>query len=242
MKMNRYRSTPEARAARLLLLASAGAVAFAGLALGAPTAGWAKSARARPADGTAAPNKTAKKIAKATPLRVDCAEALADGTLTDAREAEPLVNLIRQARPKGEDRPAAQGRRDVRLFCGPDLDGDGDREAILQVTSWAAAEATDQPPTIYSVLLTRHLGAWRVIADLGIGVADDQQAPGEAASFVRHANGKPALRIERAGFTSDNGCRIVGYELFTLTGGALRQLEAGDASPPCTPCGCDPTP
>jgi hypothetical protein len=73
----------------------------------------------------------------AKPLRVSCAEALADGTLVDPGQEASLIAIAAGLRWKGDDPfgPPADCHRAVRLFCGPDLDRDGDIEAIVEV-SW----------------------------------------------------------------------------------------------------------
>jgi hypothetical protein len=185
-------------------------------------------------------------------LRFSCPDALDDGTLTDSRQADVLVDLaaaFRQAvgaRDAGDassaddDRGTARGRRDVHLICGPDLDGDGDRESVVRIVWWPAAGVADESPFAQVLLASKHQGLWRIVADLGVDTDADQQPPGETVTFVRPAGGKLAIRVERSSFTSDTGCRIVGYEVFALQSGTLHRLAAGDNSPPCTPCGCDP--
>ena len=70
-------------------------------------------------------------------MRFSCADALADGTLTDPTQEAALVAIAAGLRWKGDDPfgPPADCHRAVRLICGPRLDRGGDVEAIVEV-SW----------------------------------------------------------------------------------------------------------
>ena len=202
--------------------------------------GGAAAAPARGRRATPAPPK---------PLRFTCAEALSDGTLTDARLGPTLLALAAGLpwASESDEGPPAACHEEVRLVCGPDLDGDGDAEAIVEVRWWRPFEggtcegirrANDPYAVVTSTfLVSRHGATWRARAPLGVAGGDDPRATG-AAYFVRRPRaGAPAIRVEWSSVASDNGCEIRGYATYAFTAArGLKKLETGDASPPCTPC------
>ena len=184
------------------------------------------------------------------PLRFTCAEALADGTLTDSRQEPALIAIAASLRWKGDDPFGAPAdcHRAVRLFCGPDLDHDGDVEAIVEV-SWrftddcAASqnESGDFVPVTKTFLASRHGTVWRGVAPLSITSTDEAPSTSEStprAFFMRRPGGETAIRTEWTSAATDSGCAIGRYEVFVLRAGTLRRLEAGDDSRSCIPCGC----
>ena len=179
----------------------------------------------------------------ARPLRFTCAEALADGTLVDPNQEAPLIAIAAGLRWKGDDPfgPPADCHRAVRLFCGPDLDRDGDIEAIVEVrwrfTDDCASsrnESGDFVPVTKTFVASRHGAVWRGVAPLAITTDD---GPG-SVFFVRRRGGATAIRVEWRNAATDSGCAIGRYEVFTLHAGTLRRVESGDDSPGCVPCGC----
>ena len=178
-------------------------------------------------------------------LHFTCSDALDDGTLSDARQVATFAALARGL-GWGKDRPAPEGEPSgVRVICGPDLDGAGDKEAIVVVRFPAAKDVSDDVSSIavaasstYTLLASKHAAVWRAVAPIALDVSDDPDGEPEAG-FVRRARGAVAIEVEHRSFAS-SGCRIITYELFGLVSGALQRLEAGDRSVPCAPCGCDP--
>ncbi len=144
---------------------------------------------------------------------------------------------------KGDDPfgPPADCHRAVRLFCGPDLDRDGDIEAIVEV-SWrftddcAASQnqSGDFVPVTKTFVASRHGIVWRGVAPLAITTEDGPSS----VFFVRRRGGATAIRVEWRSAATDSGCAIGRYEVFALRAGTLRRVESGDDSPGCVPCGC----
>jgi hypothetical protein len=176
----------------------------------------------------------------------DCADALEDGTLVDERQGEVLTRLAVKARwLEGEPPPADVRPRSVRLFCGPDLDGDGDREAVADLT-FAGLEAQDDgmsvagdgSGTLYSLLVSKHGSAWRAVAGLAVDSTGGSGTE-RPAVFVRRPGGRWGVEARRSGGGSEHDCRIAGYEIFELHANGLRSVKAGDRSVTCLPCGCD---
>jgi hypothetical protein len=202
----------------------------------APLAGWPAVAA-----GTAAARPRARAD---QPITTTCEDALADGTLTDPGQARGLAALAAQLKWSDGDPfgPPGQCHLAVRLRCGPDLDHDGDAEGIVEVTWWqaddcAAAERGGEPaPVTKTFLASRHGSAWRAIAPLATASGDEAA---RRSYFVKRADGRAAVRIEWTVATSDSGCTLGGYEVFTLRAGALRRLERGNRSHACLRCGCD---
>lgn len=198
----------------------------------------------------------AKGASKApTPVTFECADALDDGTLVDDRQADAIARLAPGTRwPAAEPPPSGAPARGVRLYCGPDLDGDGDREALAEVTYLtgddgdgtgnaatprAAATPLDGAPATYWLLVSKHGVTWRAIAGLAVEPGGAPAGGGRSAMFVRRPGGKWGVEVERTGGPSQAGCHLAGYEIFELQGGALRGVKAGDRSIACVPCGCD---
>jgi hypothetical protein len=201
----------------------------------------------------------AKPAAAPKPLSFSCAEAMPDGTLVDPHLGEVLAALAASVRWSGGDAYGAPTdcHRQVRLFCGPDLDHDGDPDAIVEVSWWFGGTCAPAPadgeitPVTKTFLASKHGAAWRAVAALIVTADDDTAAlsattgdqsaapPARRSSFVRRANGETAIRVEWSKATSDTGCALGGYEVFALRKNALHKLEGGDSSRACTPCGCD---
>jgi hypothetical protein len=192
----------------------------------------------------AAPRKPAPP--KYVPLHVACPEALEDGTPTDEPVTNALIAAAAAVPWTRADGPPSVCHRTVHLTCGPDLDGDGDAEAIVQLQGWVAtddapcdtAKATDEHWLLtHTFLATRHQGVWRAVSRLDAGLsADDPDA--RRATFVRRAGSGPAIRLDWTSLTSDSGCRIAGYEILEWRAGALHRLELGDNSRTCSLCDC----
>jgi len=188
----------------------------------------------------------------ARPPHQACDDALADGTLIDPGQAATLAALAARLKWAGDDDGGAPSEchRAVRLFCGPDLDHDGDAEAIVEVAWWRtgncaaaqkgdAGDGGDHDQVTKTFLASRHGAVWRAVAPLAVSI--DQEAAAEPARrsfFVKRPHGEAAVRVEWTSATSDTGCALGGYEVFALRGGSLRKLEGGDLSQACTPCGC----
>ena len=197
-----------------------------------------------PATGAAshgAANAHGKAAHRPTPLRFTCADALDDGTLTDGSQAAGLTTLTRTLTWPDLGAPPALPPRDVRLYCGPDVDGDGERDAIVRLSfdnPDTNESALDAEQLSYTFLASKHGGSWRALGRLTADVTGDRDIE-QSVVFVRRASGQYAIEIERSSFASETGCRITGYEILAWRAGALATVEAGDRSPKCTPCGCD---
>jgi len=210
-----------------------------GHALDAST-GRAQDAGRNPHVGTSphAPHRDAR-------LHFSCGDALDDGTLTDARQSDVFAALARGLR-WGAGAPSPEGRPSmVRMICGPDLDSDGDREAIIVASFPSAKDASDDLTSIaaptssmYTLLASKHATSWRAVAAIAFDVSDEPDGQ-PSAVFVRRPQGGLAVEVEHDSFAS-SGCRITTYEVFGLVSGALQRLEVGDRSTACAPCGCDP--
>jgi len=177
------------------------------------------------------------------PLQFSCAEALSDGTLVEPRQEAALLAVAAALRWKGDDPfgPPADCHRAVRLFCGPDLDHDGDVDAIVEV-SWRSTddcassenESGDFVPVTKTFVASRHGSVWRGVAPLAITTDDGPVTP----FFVRRRGGETAIRVEWRSAATDSGCAIGRYEVFALRAGTLRRVDSGDDSRTCVPCGC----
>jgi hypothetical protein len=196
--------------------------------------------------GTAAAATRKAAPAKYAPVRVACPEALEDGTPTDGSVTEALLAAAAAVPWTRADGPPSTCHRTVRLTCGPDLDGDGDPEAIVELQGWTGTDdapcdtlkATEEHWLLtHTFLASRHHGVWRALGRLDAGLSTDDAEPRRAA-FVRRAGSGPAIRIDWTSITSESGCRIAGYEILAWRAGALRRLELGDNSRTCSLCDC----
>ena len=182
-----------------------------------------------------------KPSRKLVPVHFACDEALEDGTLVDASQEARLTELTRQMKWPELGAPPALPPRDVRLYCGPDIDGDGVRDAIVRLSfddPEAAASEIDGSQLSYTWLASKGGGTWRALGRLSAELTGDRDVQQQIA-FVRRGAGRYAIEIERSSYASETGCRITGYEVFAWRDGALATVEAGDRSPRCAPCGCD---
>jgi hypothetical protein len=185
--------------------------------------------------------KSRKAARKPPPAHFSCADALDDGTVVDAAQAPNMTKLVRQL-TWPEIGPAPElPPRDIRIFCGPDIDGDGDRDAIVRVSfdnPESSASEIDGALITYTVLASKHASAWRALGPLTADITGDHDVQ-QSVTFVRRPSGPWAVEVERSSFASETGCRITGYEVFAWRAGVLATVEAGDRSPACAPCGCD---
>ncbi|HEY4187936.1 MAG TPA: VCBS repeat-containing protein [Polyangia bacterium] len=202
--------------------------------LAAPAA-HGKVAAARP------PGADKKPARKAAPVRFSCADSLDDGTLVDATQAPSLTKLARLLPWPEIGAPPALPPRDLRMFCGPDVDGDGDRDFIVRASfdnPENGASELDADLLTYTFLASKRAGSWRALGPLTADLTGDRDVE-QSVAFVRRPSGQWAVEVERSSFASETGCRITGYEVFAWRGSALATVEAGDRSPVCAPCGCD---
>ena len=179
---------------------------------------------------------------KRAAVRFHCDEALDDGSLVDFSQADHLARLARALTWPEIGPPSAVPPRDVRIVCGPDVDGDGARDALARISfddPEATASELDAGLTVYTLLVSKQGGTdWHALAPLAAEITGDRDVE-QSLAFVRVGPGKWGIELERSSFASETGCRITAYELFAWREGQLRTIEAGDRSPICAPCGCD---
>jgi len=183
-----------------------------------------------------------KQAHRPAPLHFSCADALEDGTLIDGGQAASLTKLARALSWPDMGPPPPLPPRDVRLFCGPDVDGDGERDAIVRLAfdnPDASQSTIDAEQLTYTWLASKHAGSWRALGPLTAEMTGDRDLE-QTVVFVRRPSGQYGIEIQRSSFASETGCRITGYEIFAWRAGALATVEAGDRSPKCAPCGCNP--
>src|SRR5438132_895748 len=141
----------------------------------------------------------------------ECGDALEDGTLVDEKQGDVLARLGAKARWLVGDPPPPDTRpRTVRLFCGPDLDGDGDREALAELTFADAGSeeqgmsvSGDSLGTTYSLLVSKHGPPWRAVAGVAVDLSGGPGA-GRAAVFVRRPAGRWGVEARRSGGGSEH--------------------------------------
>jgi hypothetical protein len=174
-------------------------------------------------------------------ITVPCAEAGADGKPIDPRIDEELSTAARQLKWDSYGPPKPCHRR-VQLACGPDVDGDGQPEAIVHIT-WRTLlngttcrtirDSNDYWDTGVTFLVSGRAGKWRAVGPLGIDIEGDQQDEHSSAWFVRRRDGELAIRASTTNVSSDTMCTIGSYTVWRLRNGKLVALETGDNSEPC---------
>jgi len=190
----------------------------------------------------AAASEHGKTAHRSAPVHFTCADALEDGTLVDGSQGANLTKVARTLTWPDLGPPPPLAPRDVRLFCGPDVDGDGERDAIVRLAfdnPDTVQSAIDAEQLTYTWLASKHAGSWRALGRLAADVTGDRDLE-QSVVFVRRPSGQYGIEIERSSFASETGCRITGYEILAWRAGALATVEAGDRSPKCAPCGCNP--
>jgi hypothetical protein len=174
------------------------------------------------------------------PLEVACPVPGMDGVVRDPARAAQLSALARKLKWQDDYGPPRECQREVRLTCGPDLDGDGEPESIVRV-GWHALlngstcddKSHEYWRTAKLFLVTGRPGSFRALAPLAIDIDGDQQAMRSSAYFVRLRDGRSGVRTETLNEAADTGCDLGEYNVYALEHGKLRGLENGDDSPPC---------
>ena len=182
-----------------------------------------------------------KKLAP-RPVSEACPEVAAGGKLRDPRLERDLSALAHKINFESDYGPPDDCHRRVTLSCGPDIDGDGDKESIVQIkwrsvlngqTCGTIRDSNDYWETAVTFLISGRAGKWRAVGSLGIDIEGDQQDMHTHASFVRRRNGELAVQSTTTNVASDTMCEFGHYVLWRLKNGELREIERGDASPPC---------
>jgi hypothetical protein len=186
---------------------------------------------------------------KATPgrARSGCGIVDAHQAPRDRRDQRQLIaeanRLSWAAVPNyadGVPDPPGPRLKAVRVACGPDLDGDGFPEAVVTLTRPSDMRPDDDPASQWSIDLTflaaRRGARWSGVVALGLNGA----IPGiegsieTAVSFVKLADGRPALAIRRSvGGGGDCDCEHETTSVATVEHGTLHQLGEFVTGEPC---------
>jgi hypothetical protein len=176
------------------------------------------------------------------PVTERCPEAGPNGKLVDARFERELSEQAAKLNPQGEYGPPKDCHRQVSLFCGPDLDGDGTSESIVKIkwrtllnerTCRTIRDSNDYWDTAVTFLVSGRAGKWKAIAPLGIDIEGDQQDMHTSAWFVRQRDGALAVRSTTTNVSSDTMCEFGDYVVWGLRHGQLRKLESGEVPRQC---------
>jgi YARHG domain len=178
----------------------------------------------------------------AKPITAACPPPWGDGEVRDPALANNLSALARKLtwEDDGYGAPTPCGRKVV-LTCGPDLDGDGLPEAIVQVT-WRVLLNDRTCKTIRDrddywnvtrlLLVSGNPQKVRAVASLG-RQSDEFAGTGASASFVRLRDGRAGVESSYFSEASDSGCVSGETNVFAMERGKLRKVETRSDEPPC---------
>jgi hypothetical protein len=128
----------------------------------------------------------------------------------------------------------------VRVDCGPDLDGDGDPEAVVTLTrpyDGPPGDGHADPESIDLIFLaSRHGSKWRAVVPLGIdgSIPGIEGSTGTSVQFVTLVDGRPALAIRRTGGGGgDCDCDSESTSVATLEHGQLQARGTFETGRPC---------
>src|SRR3569623_195833 len=178
------------------------------------------------------------RASRSDPVTLRCG---AHAAMDYAQSMRPVAVAVMLAWPDLGPPPPLPPR-DVRLFCGPDIDGDGERDAIVRLAfdnPDASQSTIDAEQLTYTWLASKHAGTWRALGRLTADVSGARDHE-QTVVIMRRPTGQTGIENARSSFASETGCRITGYEIMAWRAGALATGEAGDRSPKCAPCGCNP--
>jgi hypothetical protein len=178
----------------------------------------------------------------AAQVTVPCPKVGPDGKPVRARLEEELSAVARSLKWDSDYGPPTSCHRRLELVCGPDIDGDGQPEAIVHIT-WRTVlngrtcrtirDDNDYWDTGVTLLVSGRLGKWRAVAPLGVDIAGDQQVKESNAWFMRRRDGEIVVRSSWTNVASDTTCRFGQYTIWRLIEGKLVALETVDDSWPC---------
>src|SRR3569623_1819658 len=131
------------------------------------------------------------------PLHFTCADALEDGTLIDGGQAAGLTKVARMLAWPDLGPPPPLPPRDVRLFCGPDIDGDGERDAIVRLAfdnPDASQSTIDAEQLTYTWLASKLAGPWRALGPLTAEMTGERDLEQTVEFMRRPTAGRRAPR------------------------------------------------
>jgi hypothetical protein len=178
-------------------------------------------------------------------LTVACPGSKSDVLVPDARQIKQL-NTAEAGLPWGDDYGGpGDCHRQLRITCGPDLDGDGAPELIVRddwavlingVESCAAIRDDNDYWPLTRIFLVRSTAqGLTAVAPLAHAIIGDQQSETAEAWFVQRAKGKPAVYVTETAQASDTGCEDGGFTIFELMNGKLREVARGSEPAPNCP-------
>lgn len=175
------------------------------------------------------------------PVVAACPAPWAPGEVHDPALADKLAALARTLTWEDDYGPPTACGRKVELACGPDLDGDGLPEAIVQVT-WKAVlnertcatirDDNDYWKTTKIFLISGNPRKQRGVAALEYA---SDEFPGKriSAGFTRLRDGRVGVSSSHDTEMSDTGCDSGATASYALERGKLRKIETRNEDAPC---------
>jgi len=155
--------------------------------------------------------------------------------------ANKLSALARKVTWEDGYGPLTTCGRKVRLACGPDLDGDGLPEAIVEVT-WkvmlngrmcaTVRDNNDYWTAKRFFLISGNAQEQKAVAALE---HESEEFPGSNGSawFVRLRDGRAGVATSHVSEASDSGCESGATIRYAMEHGGLREMETEIDDPPC---------
>jgi hypothetical protein len=174
-------------------------------------------------------------------LTFPCPEARADGSVVDPRAQLALLALAHTLK-WNDDYGFPDCHRRVLLQCGPDIDGDGQQEAIVRIEGYVLlngksckriSDSNDYWPVAKTFFASGRPGGWRNAQMLGADIVGDQQVQTTGAGFVRRRDGRVAIEFSTYSFDGGNGCGGTNRVIYRPERGKLRIVENIPDTAPC---------
>jgi hypothetical protein len=176
------------------------------------------------------------------PLQVACPGSATNLLAPDARQIKQLNAA--EASLNWDDDYGGPGNchRELRITCGPDLDGDGSPEFIVR-DDWvvllngvdrcsAIRDGNDYWPVTRIFLVRSMAQGLTVVAPLARAVVGDQQSETADAWFVQRPKGGVGIYVTKTAQASDTGCEHGGFRILKLENGKLHEVASGSEPDP----------
>jgi hypothetical protein len=139
--------------------------------------------------------------------------------------------------PDGAYGKTGDCQRTVRVTCGPDLDGDGAPEFIVDAQWWLLIDGQKRcAPEIdtnsrwqitHLFLATRKEGRWIGLAPLAWASEEYPEAVISDAYFVGPPAGQAAVYVSEINYSPDEGTQSTTFRTFEFQKGKLREVARG---------------
>ena len=176
------------------------------------------------------------------PLQVACPGSATNLLAPDARQIGQLSAA--EASLHWDDDYGGPGNchRELRITCGPDLDGDGSPEFIVR-DDWAVLlngvdrcsairDGNDFWPVTRIFLVRSMAHGLTAVAPLAHAVVGDQQSETADAWFVERPKGRVGIYVTETAQNGETGCENGGFRILEFENGKLHDVASGSEPDP----------